>query len=57
MWYAGPFEAYDVGYLPLHVLLDRQGKIAAVNLDPRGQLGPAIERLLAEGAAQPTSTK
>lgn len=44
-WYAPPFEAYNVRFLPLYLLLDRDGKIAAVN--PRGRaLDRAVEREL-----------
>ncbi len=51
-WYSPPFEAYDVRYLPLHLLLDGNGRIVDVN--PRGgQLDAAIERALeAETATQ-----
>ena len=48
-WYSAPFEDYDVRYLPLHLLLDREGRIIEVN--PRGErLDGAVERAL-EGAA------
>jgi hypothetical protein len=51
-WYSAPFEAYDVRYLPLHLLLDRDGRVAAV--DPRGErLDEAVERALEAGATSP----
>jgi hypothetical protein len=44
-WYSEPFEEYDVRYLPLHLLLDSEGRIVAVN--PRGEgLDAAIEEAL-----------
>jgi len=44
-WYAEPFEAYDVRYLPLHLLLDGEGRIVEVN--PRGErLDEAVARAL-----------
>lgn len=51
-WYPEPFEEYNVSYLPLHLLLDREGRIVDVN--PRGKaLDEAIERALeAESASQ-----
>jgi len=46
MWYTGAFEAYNVQYLPLHLLLDRTGRIVEVN--PRGErLAHAVEEALA----------
>jgi len=46
MWYSPPFEAYEVNYLPLHLLLDREGRIVEVN--PRAEgLDDAVERALA----------
>ena len=45
-WYSAPFEAYNVRYLPMYLLLDRKGDLVAV--DPRGdELDDAIERALA----------
>jgi hypothetical protein len=56
-WYRPPFEAYDVRYIPLYLLLDRNGKVVEANL--RGAaLDRAIERELAKEAenGDPTST-
>ena len=44
-WYAPPFEGYDVRYIPFNVLLDRDGRVLAVDL--RGEaLAGAVERAL-----------
>ena len=51
-WYSGAFEAYNVRYLPLHLLLGPDGRIIDVN--PRGeQLDGSIERALDAEAALP----
>ncbi len=42
-WYGPPFEAYNVRYLPLHILLDEEGRIVSVN--PRG---PLLDRAIEE---------
>jgi len=45
LWYSGPFEEYGVRYLPLHLLIGRDGRILEIN--PRGEeLDRAIERAL-----------
>ena len=45
LWYSGPFEEYGVRYLPLYLLLGRDGRILEIN--PRGEeLDRAIERAL-----------
>ena len=45
-WYSPPFEPYDVRYLPMHLLLDREGNIVDVN--PRGEaLDEAVAQALA----------
>lgn len=41
-WYSEPFEAYNVGYLPFYLLLDRQGRV--IDVDTRG---PRLDRALA----------
>lgn len=49
-WYSPPFAAYDVSYLPLQLLLDREGRILEVN--PRGRgIVEAVERALADEAS------
>ncbi len=45
-WYPPPFDAYDVRYVPLYLLLDREGRIVRVN-PHRGDLPAAIEAALA----------
>jgi hypothetical protein len=45
-WYPPPFDAYDVRYVPLYLLLDREGRIVSAN-PTRAALGPAIEEALA----------
>jgi hypothetical protein len=56
-WYRPPFEAYNVRYIPLYLLLDRNGKVVGANLRGAG-LDRAIERELAEEAVSgdPPST-
>lgn len=46
-WYSEPFEAYDVRYLPLHLLLDAEGRLVEVN--PRGErLNVVLRQLLGD---------
>lgn len=48
-WYRPPFEAYNVRYIPLYLLLDRSGNVVGTDLRGAG-LDRAIERELAEEA-------
>ncbi len=52
-WYPPPFDAYDVDYVPMYLLLDREGRILEVN-PPVDDLGRVVERVLsAQGGRLP----
>ena len=44
-WDSGPAASYDIRYIPFNFLLDREGKIVALDLRGDG-LEPTIERTL-----------
>lgn len=49
-WYGPPMEGYDVSFLPFNVLLDRDGRVAGVELR-----GDALERAVAKVLEPPAS--